>query len=316
MRLLVTGGAGFIGSHVTRRLIADGHEAVVLDNFHDFYARSIKEANVASFRGQAKLVEGDIRDGALVRKVLGEGKFDAVIHLAARAGVRPSVENPMAYIETNVLGTQVLLEEVRRSGVPRFIFASSSSVYGATREIPFREDMPLRQTLSPYAATKLSGEYLCSTYAHLYGLRVICLRFFTVYGPAQRPDLAIHKFTRAIDRGEPIPQFGDGSSRRDYTYVDDTVQGVMGALFFSGNLFEVLNLGESQTTSLSELIHCIEAALGKRAIIERLPEQKGDMPQTCADISKARALLGYNPKVPIESGIPLFVEWYLQHREL
>lgn len=310
MKLLVTGGAGFIGSHFVRRALGEGHEVTVLDNFHDFYDRRLKEENVAGFGGRAVVIEADICDEEAVRGVFAAGAFDAVVHLAARAGVRPSVQNPRAYIETNIVGTHVLLEAARRHGVPRFVFASSSSVYGASREIPFREDQALPQTLSPYAATKLAGEHLCGNYAHLHGLRVVCLRFFTVYGPAQRPDLAIAKFTRAIDRGEPIPQYGDGSSERDYTYVDDTVEGVMGALAYEGPLFDIFNLGESQTTSLRELIERIEQALGKKAIIERLPEQKGDMPRTCADISKARALLGYHPQVSVSEGIPRYVDWY------
>lgn len=311
MKVLVTGGAGFIGSHVVRRCLRDGHRVWVLDNFHDYYARSIKEANVASLCQGAEMIEGDICDEAQIRDIVQPGQFDAIIHIAARAGVRPSVENPRAYIETNILGTNVLLEAARRGGVTQFLFASSSSVYGLARKVPFSEDLPLLQTLSPYAATKLAGEQLCGNYSHLYGLRVACLRFFTVYGPGQRPDLAIHKFTDAIFHGRPIQQYGDGTTRRDYTYVDDIVQGVMGALSYRRTPFEIFNLGENQTTTLTELISLIETTLGKKATIERLPEQQGDMPLTCADISKARALLGYNPRTPITEGIPKFVEWYL-----
>ncbi|GAB4181251.1 MAG: GDP-mannose 4,6-dehydratase [Terrimicrobiaceae bacterium] len=314
MKILVTGGAGFIGSHVVRQAILSGHTVSVLDNFSDFYDRSIKEANVKALCGGAEVIEGDICDTEKVGGLVRGGKFDSIIHIAARAGVRPSVENPRAYIETNIHGTHNMLEAARAGGVEQFIFASSSSVYGLAKKVPFSEDLPLPQTLSPYAATKLAGEHLCGNYSHLYGLRVACLRFFTVYGPGQRPDLAIHKFTDRIYRGEAIQQYGDGSTRRDYTYVDDIVQGVMGALAYRRTPFEIFNLGESATTTLTELINSIEAALGKRAVIERLPEQQGDMPLTCADISKARNLLGYNPQVPISEGIPRFVDWYLQNR--
>jgi UDP-glucuronate 4-epimerase len=234
--------------------------------------------------------------------------------LAARAGVRPSVKNPQLYIDTNITGTHNLLTAAHGKGIGRFLFASSSSVYGLAKTVPFTEDLPLPQTLSPYAATKLAGEHLCGNYAHLYGMRVVCLRFFTVYGPGQRPDLAIHKFTDSIHRGQPIPQYGDGSTRRDYTYIDDIVQGVAGALRYEGPAFDIFNLGENQTTTLSELIIEIEKALGKKAIIERHPEQQGDMPLTAADITKARQFLGYNPQTKIREGIPKFVEWYLSTR--
>lgn len=312
MKILVTGGAGFIGSHVVKRAVRDGHTVCALDNFSDFYARSIKEANVASFQGAVEMVEGDICDAPGMLGLVKNGNFDAIIHIAARAGVRPSVENPRAYIETNVHGTNNMLEAARAGSVGQFLLASSSSVYGLARKVPFSEDLPLPQTLSPYAATKLAAEHLCGNYAHLYGMRVACLRFFTVYGPGQRPDLAIHKFTDCIWNGRPIQQYGDGTTRRDYTYVDDIVQGVMGALSYRRTPFEIFNLGESQTTTLTELIAAIESALGKKAEIERQPEQQGDMPLTCADISKARALLSYHPRVPISEGIPRFVEWYLE----
>jgi UDP-glucuronate 4-epimerase len=222
--------------------------------------------------------------------------------------------NPQLYIDTNITGTHNLLAEAHQNGIGRFLFASSSSVYGLTKQVPFSEDLALPQTLSPYAATKIAGEHLCGNYAHLYGMNVVCLRFFTVYGPGQRPDLAIHKFTDSIYRGKSIPQFGDGSTRRDYTYVDDIVQGVLGALRYEGPKFDIFNLGENQTTTLSELILEIEKALGKKAIIERLPEQQGDMPLTAADITKARSLLGYNPQTKIREGIPKFVEWYLSRQ--
>lgn len=315
MKILVTGGAGFIGSHVVCKLLRAGQAVTALDDFNDFYDPSIKRSNVEGFNGNAEVVEGDIRDGERMRNILTSAKFDTVIHIAARAGVRPSVENPLAYIETNVTGTYNMLEAAKAGGVSQFLFASSSSVYGMARKVPFSEDTPLPQTLSPYAATKLAGEHLCGNYSHLYGLRVACLRFFTVYGPAQRPDLAIHKFTDHIFHGKPIQQYGDGSTRRDYTYVDDIVQGVVGALGYRRTPFEIFNLGESQTTTLTDLIASIEDTLGKKADIERLPEQQGDMPLTCADIDKARALLGYNPRVKISEGIPKFVEWYLSNRK-
>jgi UDP-glucuronate 4-epimerase len=314
MRILVTGGAGFIGSHVAGRLIRDGHEVEIIDDFNDYYDPRIKRANFSSLGGAAKLHEGDIRSRDFVQQTISQGRFDAIIHLAARAGVRPSLKDPQLYIDTNITGTHHLLEAAHRHGVSRFLFASSSSVYGLAKKVPFTEDLALPQTLSPYAATKIAGEHLCGNYAHLYGMKVVCLRFFTVYGPGQRPDLAIHKFTDAIHRGQSIPQFGDGSTRRDYTYIDDIVQGVAGALRYEGPAFDIFNLGENQTTTLSELILEIEKALGKKALIERLPEQQGDMPLTAADITKARQLLGYNPQTQIRDGIPKFVEWYLSSR--
>ena len=314
MRILVTGGAGFIGSHVAGRLIRDGHEVEIIDDFNDYYDPRIKRANLSSLGSAARLHEGDIRSRDFIQKTISQGRFDAIIHLAARAGVRPSLKDPQLYIDTNITGTHHLLEAAHQHGISRFLFASSSSVYGLAKKVPFTEDLPLPQTLSPYAATKIAGEHLCGNYAHLYGMKVVCLRFFTVYGPGQRPDLAIHKFTDAIHRGQSIPQFGDGSTRRDYTYIDDIVQGVTGALRYEGPAFDIFNLGENQTTTLSELIVEIEKALGKKAIIERLPEQQGDMPLTAADITKARQLLGYNPQTQIRDGIPKFVEWYLSSR--
>lgn len=314
MKVLVTGGAGFIGSHVCAQLALEGHEVSVLDDFNDYYDPKIKRANIEALGNGVTLREGDIRNPRFVRDVVAEGKFDSIIHLAARAGVRPSVVDPMLYIETNIVGTQNLLEAAHKHGVSKFVFASSSSVYGLAKVVPFSEELPLPQTLSPYAATKLAGEQLCGNYAHLYGMPVVCLRFFTVYGPGQRPDLAIHKFTDAIHHERSILQYGDGSTRRDYTYIDDIVQGVMGAVRYQGPAFDIFNLGENQTTTLSELITEIERAVGKKAIIERLPEQQGDMPLTSADISKAQRLLGYNPTTKIREGIPKFVEWYLSRR--
>ena len=283
----------------------------LIDDFNDYYDPAIKRANVAAMGGAAKVVEGDIRNRGQIQQLFAEGKFDAVIHIAARAGVRPSVKDPQLYIDTNITGTHHLLEASRQNAVKRFVFASSSSVYGLAKTVPFSEDLALPQTLSPYAATKLAGEHLCGNYSYLFGLRTVCLRFFTVYGPGQRPDLAIHKFTDAIHKGLPIPQYGDGSTRRDYTYIDDIVQGVMGALRYDGELFDIFNLGENQTITLSELICEIEKGLGKKAVIERLPEQQGDMPLTSADITKARTLLDYNPQTKIAEGIPKFIAWYL-----
>ncbi|NBR47496.1 NAD-dependent epimerase/dehydratase family protein [bacterium] len=314
MKVLVTGGAGFIGSHVCAQLAIEGYEVSALDDFNDYYDPQIKRANIAALGTGLVLREGDIRNARFVQDVMAEGKFESIIHLAARAGVRPSLIDPMLYIETNIVGTQNLLDAAHKSGVSKFVFASSSSVYGLAKVVPFSEELPLPQTLSPYAATKIAGEQLCGNYAHLYGMPVVCLRFFTVYGPGQRPDLAIHKFTDAIHHGRSIPQYGDGSTRRDYTYIDDIVQGVLGALRYKGPAFDIFNLGENQTTTLSELIAEIERALGKKALIERLPEQQGDMPLTSADISKARQLLGYNPTTKIHEGIPKFVEWYLSRR--
>ncbi len=311
MNILVTGGAGFIGSHLVSRLAAEGHEVTVIDDFNDYYDPAIKRENVRPFLDCIRLFESDIRNAEEIMRIVREGRFEVIIHLAARAGVRPSIREPRLYLETNITGTFNLLEAARRFGVGRFLFASSSSVYGLTKEVPFREDAPIAQTISPYASTKIACEQLCSSYSHLNRIRMVCLRFFTVYGPCQRPDLAIHQFTQKIYEGRPIDKFGDGSSRRDYTYVDDIIQGVMGGLTYEGPLFDIFNLGESETTSLNDLIAQIEAALGRKAIINHLPDQPGDVPLTCADITKARRLLGYNPTTPISKGIPLFVEWFL-----
>jgi len=315
MNTLVTGGAGFIGSHVVEKCLSLGHSVAVIDDFNDFYLPAVKEANVRAFAAHAPIHRTDIRDAEAVQRIFAEGKFDTVIHLAARAGVRPSIREPKLYIDTNITGTFNLLEAARQTGVPRFISASSSSVYGVIKEAPFREDLCLDQTISPYAATKLACEQLCSNYSHLYGLRTINLRFFTVYGPRQRPDLAIHSFTRDIFEGREIKQFGDGSTRRDYTYIDDIVQGVQACLSYEGRLCDVFNLGESQTTSLRDLIAQIEQTLGKEAKVKVLPEQPGDVPLTYADISKAREALGYDPHTKIAEGIPKFVEWFLASRE-
>ncbi len=312
MRVLVTGGAGFIGSHLLDRLVEGGGRAVCLDNFDDLYSPQVKRANIADAlaSGRVDLVEGDIRDAELCRSLLARDDVRAVVHLAARAGVRPSIEQPALYQQVNCEGTVNLLEAARLAdGVEKFIFGSSSSVYGINSKVPFSEDDPITQPISPYAATKRAGELLCHVYHHLYGLPVVCLRFFTVYGPRQRPDLAIHKFTRLIANGEPIPVYGDGTSRRDYTYYSDVVDGIMAALEAPLD-FEIINLGNSEPVELHRLIELIEECLGKQARIERLPDQPGDVPVTYADISKARRLLGYEPRFPIGQGIADFVEWF------
>ncbi len=310
MNIIVTGGAGFIGSHVTRALVEQGHAVSVLDDFNDFYDPAIKRANLADLQKEIEIVECDLRNEEATHALFKRVRPQITLHLAARAGVRPSILNPKLYLETNVHGTFHALEGARQAGCERFIFASSSSVYGLNKTIPFREDAAILQTLSPYAATKLAGEQLCGNYSYLYGMRGIALRFFTVYGPGQRPDLAIHHFTRAITEGRPIQQFGDGSTRRDYTYIEDIVQGVLGATKYEGPLFDIFNLGESETTTLAELIAALEKILGRKALIERLPEQKGDMPLTYADITKAKTFLGYAPQTPLETGLKKFVEWY------
>jgi len=312
MKVLVTGGAGFIGSHLVEKLLADGHDVAILDDFNDFYDPQIKRDNISAVVKKIALHDVDLRDGDRVSSLFRHEKFDAIVHLAARAGVRPSIQQPELYYDTNVAGTLHLLECARTSGVARFIFASSSSVYGASKTVPFSEDQQLTQTLSPYGATKIAGELLCSTYSHLYQMRVVALRYFTVYGPRQRPDLAIHQFTRRIYAGQPIDQFGDGSTQRDYTYIDDIIQGTMVAFKYDGPLYDVFNLGESQTIQLKDLILAIESAVGKKAKINRLAEQPGDMPRTYADIAKARKLLGYSPTTKLSEGLPKFVEWFLR----
>jgi len=311
MRILVTGGAGFIGSHLVEQLHSNGHDVAILDDFNDFYDPQIKRQNIASFSRDVAIHHIDLRDSAALRNLFHQKKFDAIAHLAARAGVRPSILHPQLYYDTNVNGTLHLLDAARVTGVERFIFASSSSVYGVSKTVPFSEDQHLTQTISPYAASKIAAEFLCSTFSHLYQMRVVALRYFTVYGPRQRPDLAIHQFTRKIYANQPIDQFGDGSTRRDYTYIDDIIQGTMAALTYRGPLFDIFNLGENETIQLKDLIAAIEKALGKKAKINRLPEQPGDMPLTCADISKAKKLLGYSPATRLSRGLPRFIDWFL-----
>ena len=315
--ILITGGAGFIGSHLVDRLLGEGDwRIIVVDDLNDFYSPTIKRDNIRAHLAHKnyKLIEADIRDGAALEKAFVETNFDCLVHLAARAGVRPSLREPQLYVETNLNGTMNLLELARRHGVKQFVFGSSSSVYGVNEKVPFAEDDPIFHPISPYAATKAAGELICHTYAHLYDMRIVCLRFFTVYGARQRPDLAIHKFAKLISEGKPIPVFGDGSTRRDYTYIDDVIAGVRAAIDYDQTTYEVINLGESRTVELRELIALIENELGTRAEIDRQPPQPGDVPQTFADISKARRLLGYNPQTQIENGIERFIEWFKSQR--
>ena len=312
MNFLVTGGAGFIGSHVCERLLRSGHAVWAFDDLNDFYDPRLKRANLGDIQALAKsfeFVEGDLTDRAALDELLGGVKFDQIIHLAARAGVRPSLQEPALYQRVNVEGTVNLLEAARLNGVRKIIIASSSSVYGVNAKVPFSESDPIFRAISPYAASKLACESLGHVYHHVYGLDIAMLRFFTVYGPRQRPDLAIHKFARLMSAGKPIPVFGDGSTARDYTYVSDTLEGIMACTKQEFG-YEVFNLGESQTVSLNRLIELLEAALGKKAVIDRQPPQPGDVPITCADVAKARARLGYDPRVKIEQGIPLFVDWF------
>ena len=311
MNVLVTGGAGFIGSHVVERLLARGDTLTVVDDFNDFYDPGVKRRNADRFRLRVRMLKADICDGGALHRAFTGDKFDAIIHLAARAGIRPSLAKPHLYTQVNVVGTQNLLELAREFGVKKFVFASSSSVYGMNEKVPFREADPIFHPISPYAATKLAGEALCHVYHHLYGLDMVCLRFFTVYGPRQRPDLAIHKFTRAIAAGTPVEIFGDGTSRRDYSHIDDVLQGILAALDRPLG-FEIINLGESQAVELRQLVTLLEDALGKKATLHRLPMQPGDVPVTFADIKKARKLLGYDPQIKIEAGIPQFVQWFRQ----
>jgi UDP-glucuronate 4-epimerase len=296
--------------------LSEGHAVSVIDDLNNFYSPNAKLANLQSIRrrGPIAFYRGSITDEALVAEAFEESRPEAVIHLAARAGVRPSLEQPLLYGLTNVQGTITLLEASRKFGVGKFIFASSSSIYGVANRVPFSEEDSVNLPVSPYAATKIAGEKIAYTYSHLYGLSVVCLRFFTVYGPRQRPDLAIRKFITMIDRGEPIPVFGDGSSGRDYTFVNDTVQGIMGALAYDC-AYDVFNLGNSHPVKLLTLIHTIEEALGKKAEIQWLPDQPGDVPITYADISKARKLLGYHPRTSLAEGIEAFLRWHAEQQE-
>jgi UDP-glucuronate 4-epimerase len=315
--ILITGGAGFIGSHLVDRLLSEGGWRItVVDDFNDFYDPAIKRENVRVRLANAnfKLVEADIRNHEALAQAFGDKAFDCIVHLAARAGVRPSLKEPRLYVETNINGTLNLLELARTHGVRQFVFGSSSSVYGMNSKVPFSEDDPIFNPISPYAATKAAGELICHSYAHLYDMRIVCLRFFTVYGARQRPDLAIHKFAKLISDGKPIPVFGDATTRRDYTYIDDIIAGVRAAIDYDQSNYEVINLGESRTVELRELISLLERALDRHAEIDRQPPQPGDVPQTFADITKARRLLGYNPRTQIEEGIEKFVEWFRENQ--
>lgn len=315
--ILVTGGAGFIGSHLVDSLLAEENwQVTVIDNFNNFYAPAIKRANIAAHleNPDFQLFEADICCSETLQRIFAGNKFDVIVHLAAWAGVRPSLQNPKLYAQVNVNGTLNLLELAKDFGVKQFVFGSSSSVYGINCKIPFSEEDKIAQPISPYAATKAAGELLCHTFSHLYDIRTVCLRFFTVYGARQRPDLAIHKFSKLIRDEKPIPMFGDGTTRRDYTYVDDIIQGVRAAIDYDKSNHEIFNLGESQTIELKELIKLLEENLGKKAIIEQHEMQPGDVPCTYADISKAKELLNYNPTTKIEQGIPKFTEWFKTER--
>jgi len=322
--VLVTGGAGFIGSHLSRRLLARGDRVTAYDDFNDFYDPARKRENVETILAapgaeRFALIEGDIRDETRVDRLFSGhlnaqgSKFDAVVHLAARAGVRPSLSEPILYEDVNCIGTLRLLEAARRHGPNLFLFGSSSSVYGINKKVPFSEYDEVKQPISPYATTKRAGELLCYNYHHLYGFRATCLRFFTVYGPAQRPEMAIHKFTDLLARGATIPLYGDGQSRRDYTYIEDIVDGLEATLDAAPG-FEILNLGGAETTALVDLVRWLAEELVVEPRIEYLPDQPGDVPITYADVTKAGRLLGYSPKVPIREGLRRFVSWYRERQ--
>ena len=318
MKILLTGCAGFIGSHTLDRLIADGHQVIGVDNFDPFYDRSLKTANIGAYADHSdfELLEADLADSETYQKLnflAGNGPINAIIHLAAKAGVRPSIDDPVGYQRANVIATQNLLEYAKDKEIKQFVFASSSSVYGVNPNVPWREDDHVLQPISPYASTKVSCELMGHVYSHLYGIRFLGLRFFTVYGPRQRPDLAINKFVRLIEAGEPIPVFGDGSTRRDYTFIENIVEGIIGSLHYDKTPYEVINLGNDQTVTLSEMIETIEEVVGKSAIISRLPQQPGDVPQTWADVAKAGELFTYKPTTTFKEGVQRFVDWRGKH---
>lgn len=307
---LVTGGAGFIGSHLVDKLLAEGWQVTVVDNFDPFYDPAVKRRNIAPHLDYSnyRLIKADIRDLETLHAELS-GEYDVIVHLAAKAGVRPSIQDPIGYQTVNVGGTQNLLELAKEWGVKQFVFASSSSVYGINPNVPWREDDPVLLPISPYAATKVAGELLGHVYSQLHGIRFIALRFFTVYGPRQRPDLAIHKFARLMLKREPLPLYGNGSSSRDYTYIDDIITGIRAAMDYSGSQYEIINLGNNKTVSLLEMIRALEKALTVKARLELLPLQPGDVPQTWADVEKAKRLLGFCPNTPLGEGLRRFAEW-------
>ncbi len=319
-RILVTGGAGFIGSHLCEALVETGREVVAFDSFDPFYSRWIKERNLAGLLGRERfrLVEGDLREPTEVAQLFADGSYDAVVHLAARAGVRPSLVDPRGYMTTNIEGTAILLEAMREAGCHRLVFGSSSSVYGNRSEMPLRETDRVDRPISPYAMTKKAGEELCHVYHSAHGFTVMSLRFFTVYGPRQRPDMAIHRFVRLMQDDLPIQVYGDGTSERDYTYCADAVSGVVAAVEWvrDENGFEVVNLGGAVPVPLEDLIEALGGALGQEARIERLPLPVGDVERTCADIEHARSLLGYDPRTGLEEGLEAFVRWYRENSSL
>ena len=316
MRVLVTGGAGFIGSHFIRRLLLENYDVICVDNFNDFYSPKVKELNIQPFSKKKNftLYRGDITDYGLMEKIFNKENIHQVVHMAARAGIRPSIQNPFIYQKVNVEGTLNMLELSRKKKVSKFILISSSSVYGNNSKIPFSENDPISEPISPYAATKRSAELLTYTYHHLYALNTVIIRPFTVYGPSGRPDMAPFIFTKLIDSGKKIQRFGDGSTKRDYTYIDDFTDGTIAALE-KDLKFEIFNLGNSRAIKLNKLITTIESALGKKAMIEELPYQPGDMSLTYADISKAKKLLNYNPQITLKDGITRFVSWYKEYKK-
>ncbi|MCB9307405.1 MAG: SDR family NAD(P)-dependent oxidoreductase [Lewinellaceae bacterium] len=312
MTILVTGGAGFIGSHLCEHLLGKGIEVVCIDNFDRFYDPAVKEQNISGLEENARfhLYRGDIRDESVLKSIFRQHQVDSVVHLAAKAGVRPSIQQPAEYMDVNITGTVRLLEAMRQAGVGRLIFGSSSSIYGNQSKVPFSENDDVSEPISPYAASKRSGELIAYTYHHLYGMEVSCLRFFTVYGPRQRPDLAIHKFTQLALSGRAIPLYGDGLTRRDYTYVDDIVQGIARLIDHPVPGFDIFNLGNGHPITLLDMVQALESALGKKLEIAMSDKQPGDVEQTFADISKARSAFGYTPRIDFNEGVRRFVEWY------
>ncbi|ENZ30809.1 hypothetical protein HMPREF1084_03382 [Clostridium butyricum 60E.3] len=322
--ILVTGGAGFIGSHLSERLLKEGNKVLVIDNFNDYYDPKIKRNNVEEVKQTCmknninlenyKVCEGDIRDIKFLEEIFCENKIDSIMHLAAMAGVRPSIQNPALYYDVNITGTVNLLDKCREYSIKQFVFASSSSVYGNNEKVPFAESDRVDNPISPYAATKKSGELLCHTYHHLFDMNIACLRFFTVYGPRQRPDLAINKFTSLILEDKEIPFYGDGTTSRDYTFVEDIVTGIVSSINYvnrDDKIFEIFNIGGDKTVSLMEMVETIEKVLGKNAKLNRLPMQPGDVNRTCADITHSKEIIGYNPETTFKEGIKKFIDWKL-----